>query len=107
MSSQVPDELLNRVVDYFHPRRVILFGSHARGDAGPDSDYDLLVILDDSAPREMLTPAAGFAARRGCGRAVDVIPCRESAFADRADTPGTLAYDARRDGVVVYDRHSG
>lgn len=37
----VPPELLNRVVGYFHPRRVVLFGSRARGESGPDSDIDL------------------------------------------------------------------
>ena len=45
----VPAELLDRVVRYFAPEAVILFGSHARGEAGPDSDYDLLVILPDDA----------------------------------------------------------
>ena len=34
-----------RVVEEFAPQRVILFGSHARGDATPDSDVDLLVIM--------------------------------------------------------------
>ena len=48
----MPSALLDRVVNYFHPRRVILFGSHATGQAGPDSDFDLLVILDDDAPPE-------------------------------------------------------
>jgi predicted nucleotidyltransferase len=39
---------------------VILFGPAARGDAGPDSDIDLFVILDDNAPPEKLTLAAGY-----------------------------------------------
>jgi uncharacterized protein len=34
----------SRIASEFHPQRVILFGSHARGAAGPDSDVDLLVI---------------------------------------------------------------
>src|SRR5690349_12149324 len=57
MSQQplVPAELLDRVVSYFHPRRVILFGSQARRQNGPDSDFDLLVILDADAPAERLT----------------------------------------------------
>ena len=45
-----PAALLDAVVAYFNPRRVILFGSRARGDAGPDSDHDLLVIVDDDTP---------------------------------------------------------
>jgi uncharacterized protein len=75
-AASVPPELLNAVVEYFRPLRVILFGSVARGDAGPDSDIDLLVILDDDAPPEHLTLAAGYQARRSYHRAADVIPCR-------------------------------
>lgn len=33
------------IVERFNPDRVILFGSHARGDAGPDSDVDLLIVM--------------------------------------------------------------
>lgn len=73
----VPPELLDRVVDYFHPRRIVLFGSRARGKSGPDSDIDLLVILDDDAPADKLTLRAGWESRRGFDRPVDVIPVRE------------------------------
>ena len=45
----VPADLLDAVVAYFRPLRVVLFGSAARGDTGPDSDIDLFVILDDDA----------------------------------------------------------
>jgi HEPN domain/Nucleotidyltransferase domain len=45
----VPRELLDPVIEYFQPQRVILFGSTARGEAGPDSDIDLLVIVDIAA----------------------------------------------------------
>ncbi|NGZ29502.1 MAG: nucleotidyltransferase domain-containing protein [Magnetococcales bacterium] len=38
--------LINRIVDEVHPKQIILFGSHARGDAKPDSDIDLLVISE-------------------------------------------------------------
>jgi len=55
----VPAEPLDPVVAYFRPRRVILFGSRARGEAGPDSDVDLLVVVDDDTPAERLTPDAG------------------------------------------------
>src|SRR5215472_9353116 len=48
----VPPELLDRVVAHFHPQRVILFGSAARGEAGSESDIDLLVVVDDDTPPE-------------------------------------------------------
>jgi tRNA nucleotidyltransferase (CCA-adding enzyme) len=47
------------------PLRVVLFGSRARDESGPDSDIDLLVILDDDAPADKLTLRAGWESRRG------------------------------------------
>lgn len=103
-SSPVPSALLESVVAYFHPRRVILFGSHARGEAGPDSDIDLLVIVDDDTPAEKVTLRAGYESRRSYRQAVDVIPVRESVFQKKRRIVGTLSFDASREGVVVYER---
>ena len=103
-TGSVPPELLDAVVEYFRPLRVILFGSAARGDAGPDSDIDLLVILDDEAPPEKLTLGAGYQSRRSYHRAADVIPCREAVFRRKSRIAGTLAYTAAREGQVVYER---
>ena len=38
-------EVSRRIAQEFHPERIVLFGSHARGTAGEDSDVDLLVIM--------------------------------------------------------------
>ena len=38
--------LADKILREFHPEKIILFGSHARGDAKPDSDVDLLVIMN-------------------------------------------------------------
>jgi predicted nucleotidyltransferase len=43
-------ELPCRLVAAYDPERVYLFGSVARGEAGPDSDYDLMIIVPDDAP---------------------------------------------------------
>ena len=101
----VPPELLDPVVAYLNPRRIILFGSAARGDAGPDSDIDLLVILDDDTPPERLTLRAGDEARHSyTRRPADVIPCREVTYKAKRRIAGTLPYEAAREGVVVYER---
>jgi len=103
-SSLVPEELLNSVVAYFHPRRVVAFGSRARGEAGTDSDVDLLVILDDDAPFELLSWRAGYEARKTYHRATDIVPCRASVFREKARVVGSLAHTAETEGVVVYER---
>ena len=38
-------ELARGIAREFHPERIVLFGSHAEGTAGPDSDVDLLVVM--------------------------------------------------------------
>jgi uncharacterized protein len=104
MGDLVPQALLDRIVDYFHPRRVILFGSRARGTANPDSDIDLLVLVDDDTPADRLTLQAGFEAARSYPHAADVVPCRFATFARRSAIVGTLCYTAEHEGVVVYQR---
>ena len=101
---RVPAELLDSVVAYFHPRQVILFGSAARGEAGPGSDFDLLVVLDDDAPTEMLTAKAAQEARRDYRQAVDIIACRASPLKSRARAIGSFAHIVLRDGLTVYER---
>ncbi len=43
-------EIIRRIVEAVHPDQIILFGSQARGDAGPDSDVDLLVVAPSDEP---------------------------------------------------------
>jgi len=50
--SPVLKEIIQRLVSAYQPERIYLFGSVARGDAGLDSDYDLMVIVPDDAPPE-------------------------------------------------------
>ncbi len=103
----VPSQLLDPVVEYFRPQRVILFGSTARGEAGPDSDIDLLVIVDDDTPPEKLTWKARHQARRAYPHAADVFPMRAESFEQYRDVVGTLAAEAATDGVVVYGPAEG
>lgn len=100
----VPKPLIESIVAYFDPLRVILFGSTARGEAGPDSDIDLLIVVDDDMPAERLHWRALREARRGFAGAVDLVPCRESVFRERADIVGSLPWIASTQGVVVYER---
>ena len=102
--AQVPEELLRSVVACFNPVRVILFGSCARGEAGPDSDLDLLVVLDDDAPREKLPWRAAWEERRGLHGAVDILRCRASTVEDKRDVVGSIVHTAAAEGVTVYER---
>ena len=43
-------ELVERIARALQPEKIVLFGSYARGSATPDSDVDLLVVMETSAP---------------------------------------------------------
>ena len=68
----VLSEVVRRLCEVYHPIRIYLFGSVARGDAGTDSDYDIMVILPDDAPPNLRRGHPGYRALRGTGAAVDV-----------------------------------
>lgn len=87
-----------------HPELVYLFGSQARGTARADSDYDLLVVVPDSTPKESRSLQLAAEIERDPGIPADVIPCRRSAFERRRKQVGTLSYKAAHEGRLVYER---
>ena len=66
-------EAVRRLVDVYSPELVYLFGSTARGDAGPDSDYDILVVVADDGPAELRRARRGYEALWGLGAPVDIV----------------------------------
>lgn len=101
----VPQELLDSIVAHFNPQRVFLFGSQARGDAGPDSDIDLMVVVDDDIPPERLSGGGSAAkSRAGYSGAADILSCRASDFRTRAQAHASLAATVLREGVTLYAR---
>lgn len=86
------------------PSRVILFGSYARETAGEDSDLDLLVIqqgIEDHGREYLrLREALG---RVAPGVGVDLLLYQESEYAQRSQVPGTLLFEARQEGKILYD----
>ncbi len=98
----VPKALLDGVVEQFRPVRVILFGSRARGDARPDSDYDLLVVVDDDLPDDRQGWRAVNDARRVYSGPVDILSWSNSAYEAERGVTGSLPWTADREGVVVY-----
>ena len=99
----VLDEVTRRVVEASQPDRVILFGSHARGQARADSDLDLLVIKDySSSARE--EERRIYRALVGLGVAVDVVVVRPSHVQRYGSLVGTVVRPALREGRTLYAR---
>jgi uncharacterized protein len=65
---------IGRIVEAMQPEAIYLFGSHARGDAGPDSDYDLLFIVPDNTPNGMRLLEETARVPRDPGVPLDIVP---------------------------------
>jgi len=79
--------------------QVWLFGSRARGDHRPESDWDLLAILPDDTPEETLDPMNLWMLRRKSGLHADLLGVRLSDFIDAQDSVTTLSRIVRDEGV--------
>ena len=96
------DEMVQRLVDAVHPDRIILFGSRARGDARPDSDYDLLVIAPSALSRgDRAIPL--LQALRGIPVPIDVIWRSQSEVEEWLGAKSYYTTRAMREGRVVYE----
>jgi uncharacterized protein len=102
--NQTIDEIKRRLVDYYHPDRIYLFGSEARGEAGPDSDLDFCVVLPDDTPEELLRAGEIYTLLAGMDYPKDVIPWRRSDFDARAaHVVASLPATVVREGRLIYD----
>ena len=95
-------EIVERLADAYHPLQIYLFGSKARGTAGPDSDYDLLVVMRDDAPPELKGSELAYQSLWGVGKAADVLVCPEEWFRSRATVITSLPATVIREGKLLY-----
>lgn len=95
-------ELVRRLVDAYQPSAVYLFGSMARAEPAPDSDYDLLVIVPDDVSTERKGSTLGYRALRGTGVAADVLVCTQGYFDARLHLRASLPATVLREGVLLH-----
>ena len=95
-------EILRRLIDAYQPERIYLFGSKARGDDGPDSDYDLLVVAPDDATEERRDSKLAYKVLWGVGTAADVIVWQKSPFDRRSRVVCSLPATVLREGRLLY-----
>jgi len=95
-------EIIARLVATYRPERVYLFGSRARGDAGPDSDYDFLLVVPDDTPAELLRGGPGYQAMWGLKTAADVLVFTRERFESRLSLKSSLPSTVVREGRLLY-----
>ena len=100
---RIIDEMVRRIVARFDPERIILFGSAARGEAGPDSDVDLLVVMRVEGSRREKAVQIGVAVN-DIPVPKDIVVTTPEDFEWRKEIVGTIERPAAREGRLVYAR---
>lgn len=96
-------EITRRIVERFSPRRIIMFGSHARGNAGSESDLDLFIEMESEQrpPERAAEVAEIFGLRRW---PLDVVVYTPEEVKQVEGVHGTLLSMIEREGQVLYEQ---
>jgi predicted nucleotidyltransferase len=95
-------EILAPLIAAYEPERIYLFGSRARGDQGPNSDFDLMVVVTDSTTPQRQRSRLAYEVLRGTGTAADVLVLTRTRFESRLHLPASLPATVTREGKLLY-----
>ncbi len=96
-------EVVDRIVRKFHPVKIILFGSWARGEAREDSDLDLLVVLSKTEHTRKAAIQIGNSLSN-LPISKDIIVTTPKDIEKYGKTVGTILLPALTEGTVIYER---
>lgn len=102
ITDDVLGAVVRRLVEVYSPELVYLFGSSARGEAGPDSDYDLLLVVSDDVPAELKRARRGYEALWGCGIPVDIVVWTRHEFDRRLHLRASFPSTVVREGLLLH-----
>ncbi len=105
IGEHIVQAMTKRIIDFFSPDRIIVFGSWARNEADKDSDIDFLVITSYEGSKRDLQVAIR-RKLKGFGVPKDVIVASHEEVERKKDLPGYIYGTALREGSVVYERTS-
>ena len=100
LNEKALQEIIRRIVAVAQPEKIILFGSAARDEMGPNSDVDLLVIKSGAHRRKLAGDI--YMNLIGVGQAVDVVVVTPEDVERYGDCPALIIEPALREGKVVY-----
>jgi predicted nucleotidyltransferase len=95
------ETLVRRIVEVARPDRIVLFGSAARGEMGPDSDLDVLVVKSGVEHRRRLAQDI-YMSLSGVGVGVDLIVLTPEDLEAQRDSVGSIVGPALDEGRVIY-----
>lgn len=99
--TEILDELVQRIVDAVHPIQIILFGSAARGEMGPNSDLDVLIVMPNGVHRRE-TATVAYRSLRRFPYPKDIVVATVEDLALYGDSIGLVYRQALKEGKELY-----
>lgn len=94
--------LTELLIEAARPKRIIMFGSQVRGEAGEDSDLDIMVV-EEGVPDRASEMVRLNRLLRSLDIPVDLLVVSAEKFSYWCDTPGNVYFEAATEGVVLYE----
>jgi uncharacterized protein len=102
LSSEVLDEIVDRLVKGLQPEKIILFGSHAYGEPTADSDIDLLIIVSDSDQPRHRRATHAYGVLRDLTAPTELIVLTRQEVEEKVNVRSSLVSRAVNQGKVLY-----
>ena len=90
-----------RLAESFNAEQVYLFGSYARGSAGPDSDLDFLVVVPESNKTRYQRAIEALGYIRGIRFPADIIVMTRAEWERDLEAVCSLASSVKREGRIL------
>ena len=104
ISAVLRKEVVDRLVNEFHPETIYLFGSHAWGEPETGSDMDLLVIVKNSRQKPIQRVVRAQRSLRGVKAPIDVLVKTRREFERYTSVKASLEAQITREGKLLYGR---
>ncbi len=94
--------VLEKIISFYTPEKVYLFGSQARGDANEDSDIDFLIVNNSNEPKRQRALKFRKTLRGNYLYPVDILVYTPTEFQSEQNIKGTIAYHVSKEGTLLY-----
>jgi predicted nucleotidyltransferase len=98
------DQVVQQIVEEFKPQKIILFGSYARGNPRPESDVDLLVVMETQDKKRK--QALEIRHRLGVMFGLDLVVYTSKQLKKRVEMGDWFLRDVLKEGKVLYESDS-
>lgn len=104
VAQEMTEVVAARLAKVYAPQKVFFFGSYAWGEPGPDSDLDLLVVVEEAVAKMAQRSLAGRCALRDLRLAKDILVYTAAEFNQLVQDPASMAFKIQQEGKLLYEK---